>query len=160
MNGRKYIVGREKLNFTCVFWLTLMSLVFLKELLTLKIIIDKDHGFWISIFSKQQIFTSFVSYCKPMNYKWIFNIKYNADGCMARHKIHLVPTRFSQGENIDFNSTYCLVAWMESIWVVLAILTIQDLEVHKIMDVKSVFLIQDLSKEIHMQQLESFVVKR
>jgi hypothetical protein len=45
MNGRKYIVGREKLNFTCVFWLTLMSLVFLKELLTLKIIIDKDHGF-------------------------------------------------------------------------------------------------------------------
>jgi hypothetical protein len=77
---------------------------------------------------------------------------------MARHTIHLVATSFSQGENIDFNATYCLVAWMESIWVV--IVRIQDLEVHKVVDVKSVFLIGDLSKEIHMQQLESFVVKR
>jgi hypothetical protein len=31
-NGRKYIVGWEKINFTCVFWLMLMSLVFLKKL--------------------------------------------------------------------------------------------------------------------------------
>jgi len=84
-----------------------------------------------------------------MNYKCIFNIKYNANGYMVKHKIHLVATRFSQGENIDFNATYCLVAWMESIWVVVAIVTIQDLNVHKIMDVKSIFLIGDLSKEIH-----------
>ncbi len=58
---------------------------------------------------KQFFLTSFLSNYKLMNYKWIFNIKYNADGFMARHKIHLVATRFLQGENIDFNATYCLV---------------------------------------------------
>jgi hypothetical protein len=86
-----------------------MSLVFFKEALD-----NEDYNGqrpWILNFNifKQFFFTSFLSNYKLMNYKWIFNIKYNADGFMARHKIHLVATRFLQGENIDFNATYCLV---------------------------------------------------
>jgi hypothetical protein len=34
--------------------------------------------------------------CKLMSYKWIFKIKYNANGSMARHKICLVAKEFTQ----------------------------------------------------------------
>ncbi len=70
-----------------------------------------------------------------MNCKWIFKIKYNANGSVAKHKAHLVAKGFTQIEGIDFNETFSLIAWMESIQIVLVVITIEYLEVHQ-MDVK------------------------
>jgi hypothetical protein len=53
---------------------------------------------------------------------------------VVRHKAHLVAKGFTQVESIGFNETFSLVAWMELIWDVLAIVTIEDFEVHQ-MDV-------------------------
>ncbi len=58
----------------------------------------------------------------------------NADDFVVRHKAHLVAKGFTQVESIGFNETFSLVAWMELIWDVLAIVTIEDFEVHQ-MDV-------------------------
>ncbi len=57
---------------------------------------------------------------------------------------------FSQVKDVDFNETIFFFAWMESIWVLLAIQAkIEDFNVHQ-MDVKNAFLNGDLSKEIYM----------
>jgi hypothetical protein len=54
---------------------------------------------------------------------------------VAKHKAHLVAKGFTQIEGIDFNETFSLIAWMESIQIVLVVITIEYLEVHQ-MDVK------------------------
>ncbi len=54
---------------------------------------------------------------KPMSCKWIFKIKYNVDGCVVRHKAHLMAKGFTQVEGFDFNKKNSLVAQMESIEV-------------------------------------------
>ncbi len=72
---------------------------------------------------------------------------------MVRHMAHLVARGFTQIEGINLNETFSLVAWIESIWVVLVVVAIQDLEVYQ-MDVEIIFPNGDLSKEIYIQQLE------
>jgi histone deacetylase 1/2 len=47
---------------------------------------------------------------KLMSCKWIFKIKYNANGSMARHKVCLVANEFTQVEGIDFNETFSPIA--------------------------------------------------
>jgi len=59
-----------------------------------------------------------------MNYKWIFKIKYNVDGFMAKCKTYLVAKGFTQVESIDLNETFSHVAQMESIQVVLVVVAI------------------------------------
>jgi hypothetical protein len=90
--------------------------------------------------------------CKLVSCKWIFKIKYNVDGFVARHKVCLVARGFTQIEGIDFNKTFSLVAWMELIWIVLTIIAIENLEVHQ-MDVKTIFLNGDLSKNIYYKNI-------
>jgi hypothetical protein len=63
---------------------------------------------------------------------------------MARHKVHLVAMGFIQVEGIDYNETFFPIAQMESIRVMLAVATIEDLEMHQ-MDVKTTFLNRNLS---------------
>ncbi len=48
--------------------------------------------------------------CKPVNCKWIFKIKYNVDGSMAKCKTHLAANGFTQVESIDLNETFSHVA--------------------------------------------------
>jgi hypothetical protein len=47
---------------------------------------------------------------KPMSCKWIFKIKYNVNGFMVRHKIHLVAKGFTQAGGIDFNQNFYHIA--------------------------------------------------
>ncbi len=63
---------------------------------------------------------------------------------MAMHKVCLVARGFTQVEGIDFNETFSLVVWMESIRDMLVVTTIENFEVHQ-MDVKIAFLNGDLS---------------
>ncbi len=93
-----------------------------------------------------------------MNYKWIFKIKYNANGSVIKHNTHLVAKGFTQVEGTDFNETFSLIAWMESIQVLLIVTTIEYLKVHQTF-VKIIFLNGNISKKIYMQQPKGFVVK-
>ncbi len=83
--------------------------------------------------------THFSTSHKWISCKWIFNIKYNVDGFMSRHKVCLVANGITLVGNIDLNETFSFVTWMESICVVLTIITIEDFKVHQ-MDVKTTFL--------------------
>lgn len=91
-----------------------------------------------------RIFTPLPFSYKPMNCNWIFKVKYNVDGFVARHKAHLVVKGFTQVEGVDFNETFSFVVWMESIQNMLVVVNIKDLKVQCQMNVKIFFLNGDL----------------
>jgi hypothetical protein len=88
--------------------------------------------------NKAWTFIPFPPNCKPMNCKWIFNIKYNVDGSIVKHKVCLMARGFTQVEHIDFNETFSHVLQIKSIQAILVVTTINDLEVHQI-NVKTTF---------------------
>lgn len=60
---------------------------------------------------------------KIVGCKWVFKIKYNADGSIARCKARLVAQGFSQIEGVDYTETFAPVARYTSFRVVLTLST-------------------------------------
>jgi transposase InsO family protein len=93
---------------------------------------------------------------KAIGCKWVFKVKSNADGSVARYKARLVAKGYAQTYGIDYNETFAPVAKFNSIRTILAIAAMEDFEVHQ-MDVKTAFLNGDLEDEIYMKQPEGYV---
>ena len=58
---------------------------------------------------------------KPIRSKWVFRVKYNPDGSVARFKARLVAQGFSQVPGIDFTETFALTVRRKSLRIYLAI---------------------------------------
>jgi hypothetical protein len=82
-----------------------------------------------------------------MNCKWIFKTKYNANGFVARTKVHLATMGFSQVEDINFIETLSPIAQMKSIQILFIVTTIQYSKVHQM----------DHKKESWVLQLPKFI---
>lgn len=85
---------------------------------------------------------------KAIGCKWVYKIKYNYNGTIEHFKAQLVILCNNQGEGIDFNETFTLVAKMVSICVFLAVAIIHSWKLHQI-DVHNVFLQGDLDEEVY-----------
>ncbi len=92
---------------------------------------------------------------KPISCKWVFKIKHGVDGEIEHYKAKLVARGFTQTFRVDYNETFAPVAKFVSIPYILALATIEDMEIHQ-MDVKTTFLNGDLDEEIYMEQPEGF----
>ena len=88
--------------------------------------------------------------------KWVYKVKKGVDDKVERNKERLVEKGYSQKEGVDFHEIFSLVVKLVSIHVVLALVSLLDLEL-KQLDVKKTFLHGDLDEEIYMEQLEGFV---
>lgn len=75
---------------------------------------------------------------KAIGTKWVFCIKRKANGDIDKYWAKVVAEGFFQTKGLDFNETFALVAKLPSIKMLLALITILDLEVHY-MDVKNAF---------------------
>ena len=84
--------------------------------------------------------------CKPLGSKWIFKRKMKADGTIDKYKARLVIKGYRQKEGLDYFDTYSPVTRINSIRMILAIATLQNLEVHQ-MNVKIAFLNRDLDEK-------------
>ena len=69
---------------------------------------------------------------------------------MQKHKERMLAIRFTQQPGIDFNEMFALVAHMDIVRTVLAIVAQNKWHVHQ-MDVKSSFLNGYLEEEVYME---------
>ncbi|KAI0993893.1 hypothetical protein K3495_g14291 [Podosphaera aphanis] len=82
--------------------------------------------------------------------KWVFKVKYKADGSVEQYKARLVAKGFSQQPGTDYDDTYAPVARYDSLRFLLAF------EAHngwtpRQLDVKSAFLYGKLDRKIYME---------
>ena len=93
---------------------------------------------------------------KAIDCRWVFKVKYKADGSVERHKARLVAKGCSQKPGLDYEETFSPVGKYTSIRTLLAIANQLNLEVHQ-MDVSTAFLNGKLEEEIYMSQPEGYV---
>jgi hypothetical protein len=82
--------------------------------------------------------------------KWIFKNKQGEDGEVVRNKARLVAQGFSQVEGLDFGKIFALVARLEAIRILLAIVTSKGFKLYQ-MDVKSAFLNSVIQEEVFVR---------
>ncbi|WVZ84951.1 hypothetical protein U9M48_031917 [Paspalum notatum var. saurae] len=83
---------------------------------------------------------------RPIECKWAFKKKIDADGNVHIYKARLVAKGFRQILGVDYDETFSLVAILKSFWILLAIAAYHDYEVWQ-MDIKTAFLNGNLSED-------------
>ena len=81
--------------------------------------------------------------------KWIFTLKYKANGSLERHKARLVARKYTQTYGVDYQETFALVAKMNTIRILLSLATHYNWQLLQY-NVKNAFLHGDLDEEIYM----------
>jgi hypothetical protein len=89
--------------------------------------------------------------------RWLYKIKYAADGSIEKHKARFVARGFSQVEEIDYDETFAPVARYTSIRSIMAIATEMCWKIHQ-MDVKTAFLNGLIEEEVYIEQPKGFEV--
>ena len=90
--------------------------------------------------------------------KWVYSLKYNPDGSIARYKARLVARDFSQAYGLDYHETFSPVARLSSIRVLFSIALDQSWSLHQL-DVSNAFLYGDLDEQVFMEQLPGYVAQ-
>ena len=86
---------------------------------------------------------------KLLGCRWVFNIKYNADGRIERYKARLVAKGYTQTYGVDYKETFVPVAKMNAICILLSLAVNLDWKLRQY-DIKNAFPHGDLEEEIYM----------
>jgi len=90
--------------------------------------------------------------------RWVYVVKYKADGSVDRFKARLVIKGFLQKYGIAYTEIFAPVVRMEVLRLLLAIAAAMDWDIEQ-MDVKTAFLNGYLDEEIFMEQPEGYAVQ-
>ncbi|GJV48793.1 retrovirus-related pol polyprotein from transposon TNT 1-94 [Tanacetum coccineum] len=102
---------------------------FLFEIEPKKVSEALKHPGWVDAMQEElnQFYRNKVWNLVPLSYgkttigpKWVFKNKKDKHGITTKNKERLVAQRYSQGEGIDYDETFALVARMEAIRIILA----------------------------------------
>ena len=83
--------------------------------------------------------------------RWIYKVKFVADGSIEKHKALFEAGGFSQVEGIDYDERFAPVARYTSIRTIMAIAAEMGWSIHQ-MDVKTAFLNGILEEKVYIEQ--------
>ena len=95
---------------------------------------------------------------KIVGCKWVYKTELDSQGNVERYKGRLMAKGFTQREEIDYNETFSLVSCKDSFRIIMALVAHYNLELHQ-MDVKTIFLNEDLEENVYMARLKGFVIE-
>ncbi len=82
--------------------------------------------------------------------KWVFKIKRDVNGVIARFKVRWVVKDYLQQFGIDFDQTFAIVVKPMAFWVLFSIAVYYDLNINQ-MDVKTAFFYSLINQLVYMQ---------
>ncbi|KAH9696661.1 retrovirus-related pol polyprotein from transposon RE2 [Citrus sinensis] len=88
--------------------------------------------------------------------KWVYRIKYNTDGSVAKYKARLVAKGFQQIAGVNYFETFSPVIKPATIRVVLSLAVMNKWKIRQV-DVNNAFLNGDLTEEVYMSQPTGFI---
>jgi hypothetical protein len=86
---------------------------------------------------------------KLLRTKWVYKIKYGAEGELSSYKVRLVACGYSQVFGVDFDETYSPVIRLTSMRLLFAISAQLGLKIHQ-MDVNTAFLHANIQEDIYI----------
>ena len=93
---------------------------------------------------------------KAIGCRWVFVVKFNHDGSVARLKARLVSKGYAQTYDIDYSNTFSPIAKLASIRLFISLIASYAWDLHHL-DIKNVFLRGNLQEEVYMEQPSGFV---
>ena len=93
---------------------------------------------------------------KVIGCRWVFTVKVNPDGSIVWLKARLVAKEYAQTYGVDYSDTFSPVAKMTYVRPFISLVATYNWDLHQI-DIKNVFLHDDLQEEVYMEQPPKFV---
>ena len=95
---------------------------------------------------------------KAIGCRWVYAVKFNLDGFVARLKARLVSKGYAQTYGVDYSDTFSLVAKLTSVRLFISLAASYGWDLHKL-DIRNVFPHRDLQEEVYKEQPSRFVAQ-